>query len=816
MSYVVDSAHLESKQVFYLLTSKFDNTYGPTITCQYPNCIPGFDVDKGPQETSNAFQLANLMIPDNIEHQIQVGADCTIFTLFYNKALSGYQLLPPDEQVQEDGQRPSQIYFINVVRAQGDANDSRGAKIRSIALGTALSNVEIMKPILSLALEHMMQNDDIIHGRLVSECFDAVNSLDLSMVREVLERDSLQQMLQVVADKDSLNNALDDSTECGRRVRKMLKLDRKDRYGNRIMLNKGKILIHFDQYVIDEKFKNLTEQPLSVDLVRCLPMRANTCGFYALTLLQRLIPLLDKIPSSEYSFRIIINSQDLTKEQICRFVIGLSSMMGCYRFSDQMKSDGAASTTSLPYVEISMINSLKDHFATHEKSSSFYVIGTANPIFMHHTDLWDFYYNLDDGTMVESQEQSNNKRNSLWDPPLLKKFLHMNINEMTPFQIQDQTRTGLLDKFLSIIKEENPKSSEALSALKKVNVVQLMYLNNLLTPNQPHELNLAHSYSIYYKDFVKFEEFFSAESQKNRSWYTDLDVIISGLFQPYQNVTERQDGLSRLHEALEEILQHISINRSNLELFVVDGINYPFLSSALGDDLLRRDFSNVNIQKDFSDFRKKDKSWLRMADDENAGGVIKCFAKDRSLILLSLPLLFSSAVRRPRKSETQSLDRISGASALTSSAIATSLSPNSASQRPRSMSFKWVLNLANPKSRDSFLDTVSLRPGSDTSVYSLSSAISSLTTAGIGNGSSSSISSESSSLLSSPPKVSYKVLRAQTEKVKALAFEVLFKIEQHPIGELLVKTSLNPFLRLVFEGSKVGFAKDLDNAMLHI
>lgn len=792
---------LESN-ILYILTSKFDNKYGPTIVSQYPKHIAGF-AQKGAQKT---IQLASLMIPNNIEHRAAAGADCNTFKLYFNKIDSSYQLLPPiNEQIEENSKEPSQISFINLVRAQSDKNDSRGSKIRSIALGTTLSNVEIMKPFLLMALEDMMLNDDDDNDKLVKNCFGTLNSIDLSAVRAILEDQPLQQMLQAVVNKNSLNNALDDNTESATRVRKMLKLTPIDRYGNRMLLDKGRIRIHFDQYAADSQFNHLTKDPLSIDLIACLPMHAKTCGHPLLSFLQRLVPLLENIPSTNYSFKIIINSDKSSKEQLCQFVIALSSLFGCFPHVSSSRSPCAI---SLPYIEVSMINTIKQYFEKHCKSLTFCVMGTANPIFKHHTELWDFYYNLDDETMLLSNDRSDNQRNSLWDPQLLKKFLHMNINEMAPFQNQDHIRIGLLAKFLGIIKEENPNSSEALSALKKVNVIQLMHLNNILNFGHGRDFNLLNSYLIGYKDFVIFDEFFRPASLQYMRWFTTLDSIIDCLFRSDQNLSERQQDLGSLHDILTDILQNIGTSTSNLEAFLASGFNYPFLRSFVGGNLLRKDFAGINVQKEIHENWKKGKSWLHIVDQESIGdGVIKYFVRDRSLNLLSLSLLLNSNIRRPKNSKTKSLDRNSGTSALPVSTATASLNSDYEGRRPRSMSLKWMLNLANPRSRDSILDTVSLRSGSDASVYSFPSATSYPMTNG--SGSSSSMSSASSSITSSSSKVSFKFLRGETEKIKKLAFEILSKIEEHPIGEILIKSSLNPFLQLVYEGSKVEFAKNL-------
>ncbi|QLQ78416.1 hypothetical protein HG537_0A06630 [Torulaspora globosa] len=794
MSLVCESS---SNSVLYVLSGEFDNKYGPIISCQYPRDVPGFGSVRD-RNVDNVSSLASLLIPTNAEHRTLTAPDSNVFTLFLNQHTRNYQLLPSFDMVtmETDVQDPARLNFISVVKTLRDESNSRGAKIRSIALGTTLKNVEVLKPFLMEALVHIMDANDV-NGikKVLMNCFQALNRLDLYTIETGLYKNPIRQTLCSVRRKSLLQSLLSDDQQLGKDMLKILGLGGCDRFGNKIELKNGKLLVHFTDMSVQSPFENLIQKPIEMSLFNCMPSHIKNANLLVFRFLQKLIPMLGKLSSSDYSFRIIANSHNLPKEQICQFVVTLSQLMGCFDKAENTQYYEGANVLILPYAEVSMIKSIKQFYATCDFANLFTIIGTANSIFRQHKYLWDYYYDIDEDTLQTSNNDVNNNQNSLWDNNLFKKLLPKSINDGASLHNIDSDRMGLMAAFVSLINDMKPDDENILSTLRKINVLQI---ESQLREFRIDDTSLCSRYVTGFKDFITFNHLFTQKSLTVIRQFSNLDHIISNLYDPAQSLTTRQELLSQLIELLKEIISFIGKSEENLTIFLNIALDYsPFQSLSEGN-LMVRDFSATNLRYEIAETLKKNKSWISITDNTDTRGIFETFAKEQAFNLLSMSFLLNLDIHKPKITKSTNLD---GAFA-DSLSISSSNSGNSNIEirRPRSMSLKWIKNLHLHKSSDNFVE-LSTNHWLDTS--SVSSLPGRLTPSKSSNtGSMSSVSSISSS---SSRKVNYKGFRQKTENIKKLTTEILSKIKNHPIGTFLIDEEMSSFSQILFQVSEVEF-----------
>ncbi|QLL33933.1 hypothetical protein HG536_0F02580 [Torulaspora globosa] len=795
---LIPGCELSGRSVFYLLSGEFDNKYGPTISCQYPRDIPGFGSVSGDRDIDSASSLASLLIPTNAEHRTLSAPDSNVFTLFLNQHSRNYQLLPSFGMVtmETDVKDPLRLNFVNVVKTLRDENNSRGAKIRSIALGTTLGNVEALKPFLTEALVHIMHASDVNEIKeVLMSCFQALNGLDLCTVETSLHKNPIQQTLCSVRRKSLLQRLLSDDTQLGRDILKILDLGSGDKFGNKIELKKGKLLLHFKHSSVQSPFENLIQKPIEMSLFSYTASHIKIGNLLVFRFLQKLIPALAKLSSSDYSFRIIVNSHKLPKEQICQFVVTLSQLMGCFSEAEGTQYYDGANVLILPYAEVSMIKSIKEFFTTCDVANLFTIIGTANPIFRHHKYLWDYYYDIDEDVLEASSDNVVNNQNSLWDSNLLKKLLPKSINDAASLHAVEFDRMGLLAAFVSLINDLKPNEENILSTLRKINVLQIQ---SQLREFRVDETSLCSRYVTGFRDFVKFNHLFTQESLTVIQQFSNLDHLISNLYDAAQSLRRRQELLSQLLDLLNEVISFIEKSQERLTIFLSIALDYsPFQSLSEGN-LIVRDFSTTNLRHEVAETLKKNKSWISVIDNSDTRGLFETFAKERALDLLSMTLLLNSDIHKTRVTKSTNLD---GAS-VDSLSISSSSSGNSnvETRRPRSMSLKWIKSLHLHKSSDNFVEE-STTPWLDTS--SVSSSPGRFTSTKSSNAES--MSSLSSISSSSSRKVSYKSFRQKTENIKRLATEIILRIKSHPIGTFLINEEMSSFGQTLFQVSEVEF-----------
>lgn len=784
-----------AKSVCYVLSGEFDNKYGPVVTCQYPGDIPGFNSSRNEQEAEDAAVLASLLIPNNVEHCTLTEPDCNTFTLYMNQNTAKYQLLPPlgESFLSTDVKGPASLNFVNLVKTQKDESNSRGAKIRSITLGTTLKDVDIFKPFLTEALVHVLDATNVseIEG-VLRNCFKALNSLDLNYIERSLYDNPLQQTLCCVRRSDSLKRLLNDDTQLGQDVLKVLDLSSHQEYRKKIQLKDGKLLLNLEGSLFDDRFDTLVEKPIEMSLFSHGPSHIKTGNSLVFRFLQKFIPLLGTLPSSLFSFKLIINSHNLPKEQICQFVMNLSHLMGCTKQAGQTEYFDGTSALILPYAEVSMIKSIKDYFESCEGTNIFAIVGTANSIFQHHDTLWDYYYDIDKDVLQTCGEEHAGNRNSLWDSSVFKKFLQKNLNDVGSLHISDSGRIGLMAAFVNLIIEENPKEEDILSTLRKINVLQI--------ESQLREIGENSTCSTYvtgFKDLIKFNDLFTTESLTVIVYFATLDQVISGLYDSGQSLSKRQDLISQLHELLVDISAFIESRDDRLISFVNIGLNYsPFQYLSRGN-LMIKDFSSENLHHDVFDAFKKNKSWLSVVQDRNTAKLFETFASHRALDLLSMPLLLNSDIHKPRAAiHSKSLDRVSTDTMSVSSGKSSSSSGET--RRPRSMSLKWIRNL--PKNIDNLIDGQGTTWAEPTPIASPPDRSPSLRSS-----SGRTLSPASSISSSSSRKFGSRSFRNKTENVKRLATQILSKIKSHPLGEFLINEEMSPYCQTLFQVSEAEY-----------
>lgn len=793
-----EKGKMPTGDILYLLSGEFDNKYGPSIVCEYPTSIPGFSTVEGDSEAANAALLASLMIPNSTEHCGPTEPDCNIFTLFLNKNTGKYQMLPTlgEESIESNTGKPSRINFINVVKTQHDSSNSRGARIRSIAVGSVLTSVDALRPFLSQALAYIMQATDASEvEKVLMNCSQALNSLDISSIKASAYNNPIQQMLCSIRDRKSLISQLTDNTQVGRDILKIIGVSNIDEKRKGVSCEKGKVRLDFVDCSIDAQFKGLIEKPVEVSLFKGIKSELMTGESSICKFLTKFIPMLKTLPSDQFSFRLFVNSHRLPKYQICQFVEILSQLMGCFIEDGQTKYYDDTPVLVLPYAEVSLIKHIGEYFRNCDGHNSFAIIGTANSIFQQHTNLWDFYYDIDDDVLSTPINQTAGNRNSLWDNNLLKKFLQKNVADLSSYHITETRRKGLLTAFLDLINEENAKAEYILPILERINILQieghLRYTGDVAS-------SFCSSYVTAYRDLVKFNAFFAKKSLLVIRYLSNLDGLITDLFDSSITLMRRQDMLSRLLFLLAEILSWINTSDEMLMTFLNVGLNYSPFQSLCDVSLISEEFSASNLRHVVAETGKRYRSWISVLDDGSGANFLEKFTKIRVFDLLSMPLLMNPDIYKPNRVGDRSRDR-SSADNLSISSVSSG-SSDSETKRPRSMSLKWIMNL--PKNIDNLIEGPSLLWADAASVTSsigrVTSPRSSYT------GSNSSVSSLPSTL--SSEQIKSKDFRQKTENAKRLAVQILSRLKSHPMGNYLMNQSMNPLsstLLKVFEAELV-------------
>lgn len=787
--------------VHYLLTAEFDNKYGPTLKQVYPKQIVGFDCKlEAGKNCKNAFNLASLMIPNNVEYNTSGEADCTIFILYRNTDTQSYQLFPVNKndktkdvnlQDKTNSEDPDTLFFLSFVKAKKEISNLRGTKIKSIALGTPIKSFNMFRPVLISALDRLMSAEtDEETSTVLQHCFNLMNSLDLSYIEKIHANYPLQELVSAIDDTETLKSLFDDKSESAKTSLKLLGLEPHEKYGNRISLKDGNISIEYDAYKPAEDIAVLKAKPLLTSISHPVPIDVTIrYNLRLANFLRQFVSLLYGLSTENYSFRVIINSNKLSKNVISQFILALSNFMSCF-YSDKIQYYKNGTTIIFPYMEVSMMDAVRKYFQSCTSQHLFAIIGTANPIFKVQEDLWDYYYDLDNNVLYQSNDESDEHKSIGWDSISIKKML-LKSSAAAP-KTPGPTRMGLMEKFLKAIVEEMPRNSTVINVLKRVNILQLIDIYTFKKSNEYAERTLLDEYIISYRDLIVFPELFSHSSLLSIRLLTSLNEVMISLYGSQEGPSERQESLNELYDILSKINSFFSLEKSNLEQFMSICLKFPFFQLSLDGNLRKKDFATIDLKKEWNENFRSTNSWMYMINIRDIDAVIGTFSEDRSLNLLCLPLLLNPDVKGRAHITTS-----------TSNQTTIEVEP----KQSRSATIKWMLNLSTSKLIDTALDNLTMKSNSELSSVSSASISKDLPPSTL-------LSGTNTSSLSS--KVSYELMQNRTRDIKKLTLKLLQTIEGHPIGKILIDKSVHPFLKRVYECSVLEHVNETKELESHV
>ncbi|EHN00201.1 Afi1p [Saccharomyces cerevisiae x Saccharomyces kudriavzevii VIN7] len=818
-----ESSPFEMPNVSYIISAEFHNKLGPIVKHQYPKNIPGFKQSlhgEHNDNTSVSMNLANLMIPSSIERN-PGKQDITVFTLYCNKFTQNYQLFPvpkdprfnfnlhhrdqPDSNVGnsihfdaennhnvqnnrytivlddddelesqevQDNQKVSDdepLFFINVANTILDATNDRGAVIKSIAIGTPLKTFFVFKNILVLVLDLYMKApfQDVATDILIN-CFNMLNSIDLSLINNIHSKTSIQDVLHSIHDESVFTKIFFDSDSTLKKLFRIHGFETKDKYGNTVTFHDQFIQYHFTKFKSKTLPSYFSKIPLQFDMIKRAPIYIeNDYNELVLKFLNRFIPYLPKAGSKAKVWKLAINSTKLSKEDLCAFILSLANITANY--AGDLPSYFKGNTTLIfPYMDISLVDSLRAYLTSSDNSiGCSAIIGTANPVFQYQLDIWDYYYNMDEDILYENNgtEKLDTRVEIKNGSNALKKIF--NRPHFSSYVVaENQFKLGR--KLFSLLVDEYHDSDTMMGVLRRLNVLQLENLIGILKRREiSSDIALKDEYIMFYKDFFIFPEFFDYFTLHSIELLSNLDNCLfslgnAGLLFSTEQTYSR---LSQILDIVKELFRMISISKTNVEKFLNACLNYSpsiILPSAESET---NNFSKWSFEKEvhrgFNNYNRY------MGIERDTHGVslssIDLFTKVYSFDILALFLTFTAKDCRQRLPSTKSLTR----------------KRTYLSRIAQSYSFRQFLQMsAHHSVRISGSDGQGFRNSGQSEFTNASSII-------------------TPKLKASP------LLERRAFKISQAIVNLLYKLECHPIGRVLLGKYLHDQFREAYEELKI-------------
>ena len=691
----------EKPNVSYIVSAEFDNKLGPIVKHQYPKSIPGFS--QSPYEecngnTSVSMNLASLMIPSSIERN-PGKQDVTVFTLYYNKFTQNYQLFPVPKHprfsfnlhhrehsdssvsnsiyydaenyqdarnnrytiVLENDEFESQefqnnrkaidnepLFFINVANTVLDTRNDRGAVIKSIAIGTPLKTFFAFKNIIVLVLDLYMKapTQDAATDVLL-DCFRMLNSIDLSLINDIHSKSSIQDVLHSIHDESIITKVFFDPNSTLKKLFCIDGFDIKDKYGNNVTFHDQFIQYHFTRFQPKTLPPFLLKIPLQFDMIKREPIYIeNDYNELVLKLLDIFIPYLLKAGPKLNAWKLVINSTKLSKEDLCAFILSLANITATYASDPQSYFKGNTALI-FPYMDISLVDSLRANVTSDTDSiGCFAIIGTANPIFRYQLDIWDYYYDVDEGVFYENnrpeKEKLDTEAEQKTEPNPLKKIFnrpHFSTN------VVNESHVNLGQKLFSLLIDEYHDYDTIMSVLRRLNVLQL---ENLLDTLKRREISpdiaLKDEYIMFYKDLFIFPEFFDYFTLHSIELLSNLDNCLFSLGNTCQLLSTEQtySQLSQILEIVKELFRMVSISRTNVEKFLNACLNYSPSKILPTAELQADNFSRWSFEREVHQGFDNFNSYMGIERDPHCVvlSAIDLFTQIYSFDILALFLTF--------------------------------------------------------------------------------------------------------------------------------------------------------------------------------
>ncbi|CUS21838.1 LAQU0S04e01948g1_1 [Lachancea quebecensis] len=772
----------------YIISAEFDNKVGPVIKHQHPKPLAGF---KSSTSRSSSVNLASLMIPNSAESRPDV-ADFTVFILYKDKYTRNYHVFPiADSKLpQNDARSPTileedepqsgfageastnhnadtkepPLFFLSVVNTLHDKSNDRGATIKSIALGTTMQNFMIFKPLLAMTLDlYMRSNDD---PRLLIDCFNMINSLDLSFAKRTLANASLQSLLNSISDENLIAEIFNPAKQNLQNILHLNTLPETDVFGNKISFKRHLVEYQFTKFRPTLLPPALSRISLQIDLINFDPVKVNiNYNDHVLKFLLKFIPQLDELPRSRFSWRLFVNSTKLPKDTLCQFILSLSNFIKHFDFHYFEN----AQVIIFPYMDISFLDALREQLVLQNGRRMFTIVGVSNPIFEYQKDVWDFYYDMDAGslqTRVSSMQSlaslQNISQEAAKSSKKMKNIFQKRASYAMPLAVPSK-KCGLTWKMITYLVNERHDNETVLNVFKRINILQLLSLlkdiDNRSQADIETELSLKDDYAVSYRDFIIFPEFFEYGTLKLIRCFAQLEqdlnyILFDGKKSGGGN---NYNVLESIFASLKQINKFMASSTANTDKFFNIGLNFPLTAIQRDESLTSKDFFDVDLEKYFSELKMRNS--MEMLDSHHKG-VVDYFAMKRFQRLLFLPLLIDPEIEycsdySSRFGLTDTTHEDSGSNVKRIQMSEISLSPMSSIFNDESL-FRDG-NFEDLKSR-----TLSSKSGS------------------IGKDS----------------------LRDQSElmvpKIRSASVAIIHRTQKHAVGRLLLEYKLNPMFQSIF------------------
>lgn len=654
------------ENIKYVISAEFDNKQGAILKYQYPKCIPGFKTNTLGEYSSideQTLNIASLMIPDNVE-RYPGRPDFSMFILYKDKINQEYKLFPTANSLQDnnvaqitggmiseqeeidasskmseastiyDDDSDDTLFFLNVVNTIIDESNERGAIIQAISMGTTMRNLLIFKPLLVMTLHYYMTYPREDRLQVLIDFFVMINSLDMSLLRRTHSRYRLQRILQSINDLDILTKIFDLNMGNCSRIMKFNQNTTKDALGNKLTIENGKIVQYFTTFhpVVLSDF--LIQLPLRANIIKSepIPLELNYNN-KVLKFLTLLIPELNKLDSTAIVRKLVINSTIHSKDLISQFVLSLSNLMGGHSHGNSVPYFKGRPVLFFPYMDISMVDALRSHIEPESDfANSFVIIGTANPIFKFQPDIWDFYYDLDNELLYNSdqagQERLTLKQELKNGTSSFKKLLvkpHsatigaiLNIDDNYDDTNFNRNKTGLTMKFVQYLQDGMHDNETVVSVLRRTCILQILALLPVESEKlkmtaattkrgTSNELSLKDEYVNTYRDFILFPYFFDYNSlqiiKHMRTLVLALDNLKS-LDLPLTPTEKIYSEISIIYETIKSFFIIACSSKQNLDCLIAILLNFPDLQLGSTFNLKRQDFSRLNLEKIYESNKK--------------------------------------------------------------------------------------------------------------------------------------------------------------------------------------------------------------------
>ncbi|CCK68848.1 Afi1p KNAG_0B04120 [Huiozyma naganishii CBS 8797] len=628
------NSQYRERNISCILAAEFDNKLGPVVRHQYPEEINlgSLSGDEKFPDSGTIFDptnhIANLMIPENSERR-QLIPDFIVFIMYLHKSNYSYRLLP---EVYDDCSTETTecLYFLSIHCAIPDEQNSRGASIKSVAIGTTLRNFILFKPLLIIFLDFYMKRENYkIELRILKEFFDLLNSVDLSLVETIHNDIAFQTMVHSLDNEDIVSEIFDNQkSNVLKETLQISEIPKQDKYGNSINFHNNFISYQFDTFTTEKLPPIFTKIPLQANLK--LWSGIETDIDYQRNILPFLLKFIAQLPqhmdaddSDNFTWKVLISSET-TKDKLTQSLACLSNPI------PTLLSKNGSSYCSLikrpivivPYVDVSMLVSLREYIG--KTRPLLLIIGTANPIMKVQEDLWNFYYDMDTGELYSShlpknklslkkewKVNSTNIKNALAKKPYHINPMARGFNYLTP----GYRPVSLMSKFLSFLKVGQHDNDTVINTLKRVSILQILRVLQDLPHGADKEYfierdDFVAAYYEKFMDFIVFPYFLHDSSRKFLYFFLSLqqnmDDLKLLLNDPTHGTEKLYNTISAVYDNLKDILvlSHHD-KKQNRQILANVVINFPQLSIN-NFDILEQDFAEIDLVKFYNDVYSKD------------------------------------------------------------------------------------------------------------------------------------------------------------------------------------------------------------------